>query len=583
MTRKVKPLIQLEQLEPRIMLSADGLLNAIVPDQDLDMSLDGTQQVVQYAELLETQEQIEEQVISDTSNNDNCRPILTLSIDDDKVNDESGDADLSVDSIGSPQTIEMVLLSNDSDGEIESKVGTTEDDSMPTYINDADLSIEYATSIEIRGPPASDIVDNSTSAALENVALQDENILLDGYTKGLQAQSVEVVSTVEQQALELFSVSPALFVENQGQWLDPSVRYVHDGSFADVAITDSGVAFHITGSEQKEDDQSSLAIELYQNLPLEQADIRSLQFSVSFIGADEIQPIGLERSESLFNYFIGDEANWREGVAGYEIVTYEELYEGIDLLTWGLRSHLKYEFHVAPGADFSQVAVRYEGIGGLSLAEDGSLIVDLGEGWGSLIDDAPYIYQMIDGRQMKVAGRFVLLDEWTYSFEIIGDYDPASELFIDPHLAWSIYLGGSNSDYGYGIAVDASGNIFVTGGTYSADFEGANNAYKGGYYDAFVAKVSSGGLLLWATYLGGSSEDYARGIAVDASGNIFVTGYTHSTDFAGANNAYKGGDGDAFVARPILDDYTAYPWISGSTRTSAREPIAPRCDTCRSC
>src|SRR5205823_3522027 len=117
-------------------------------------------------------------------------------------------------------------------------------------------------------------------------------------------------------------------------------------------------------------------------------------------------------------------------------------------------------------------------------------------------------------------------------------------------LIWSIYLGGSGGDDGLCIAVDAAGDVLVAGTTYSADFARANNAIHGGA-DVFVAKISSSGSLLWATYLGGTFSDYAGGIAVDRAGNVLVTGGTISADFVGANNSSKEGFGglDAFVAK----------------------------------
>jgi len=95
-------------------------------------------------------------------------------------------------------------------------------------------------------------------------------------------------------------------------------------------------------------------------------------------------------------------------VPSYETVVYSGLYEGIDLRVQGLRSHVKYEFHVAAGADYHQIAVQYEGIDGLAIAPDGSLEVNLGAGRGVIRDGAPYIYQEIDGRKVEVPGRFCL-------------------------------------------------------------------------------------------------------------------------------------------------------------------------------
>jgi hypothetical protein len=351
-------------------------------------------------------------------------------------------------------------------------------------------------------------------------------------------------ATQGQRAVELFSVSPALFVENQGQWSDPSVRYVHDGKGVDVVITDAKVLFQSMDT-----------------------DAHVLRFSASFAGSNQVRPVGREPSESRFNYYMGDQANWRGNVPSYEVVAYEGLYEGIDLRVQGLRSHLKYEFHVAPGADYSRIAIRYEGIEGLSLGEDGSLEVNLGTGRGMIRDDAPYIYQEIDGRKVEVAGRFILLDDRTYSFEVTGDIDPDHVLVIDPDLAWSTYLGGSDSDWGSGIAVDTSGSVYVTGKTSSPGWtSGGFDTTHNNAYDAFVAKLSSDGAHLWSTYLGGDVNDAGSGIAVDSSGNVYVTGYTYVTGHTdspgwtsgGFDTTYNGGGTDAFVAK--LSSSGAHLW-----------------------
>jgi uncharacterized repeat protein (TIGR01451 family) len=121
-------------------------------------------------------------------------------------------------------------------------------------------------------------------------------------------------------------------------------------------------------------------------------------------------------------------------------------------------------------------------------------------------------------------------------------------------LIYSTYLGGIDPDEGFGIGVDASGNAYVTGYTGSTNFPTANPLQAhGGNGDAFVAKLNpAGSALVYSTYLGGSNDDYGYGIAVDASGNAYVTGRTQSTNFPTANPvqaAYGGGQFDAFVAK----------------------------------
>ena len=479
-----------EPLEPRLLLDANLpntqlLLTCDVPshDQAVYVDLDGQEDSTQAG----------------------LSPVLTIDVASGERVDQPASMPLSSENAATRVGCGVVAESASSD----SSVAMEDDAAGAVAASQQDCTASLDTlPIEIRGPP-------------------------DG--------------SQEQQASELFSVSPALFVENQGQWSDPSIRYAHDGNSVDVAMTDSAVIFQITKGGPAEEFGGSW-------LPGDQGsqdtNARSLQFSASFLGANQVQAAGLEQAGSLFNYYVGEQANWRQDIPSYEVVAYEGLYEGIDLYVQGLRSHLKYEFHVAPGADYSQIAVHYEGIEGLSIAEDGSLQVNLGAGRGVIRDDAPYIYQKIDGRKVTVAGRFVLLDNQTYSFEITGPINPDRALVIDPDLAWSTYLGGSSGDYGLDIAVDDLGNVYVTGYTESAGWtSGGFDTTHGGSEDVVVAKLSASGEHVWSTYLGGGGTDAGEDIVVDASANVYLTGFTTSSGWTsgGFDTTYSGG-GDAFAA-----------------------------------
>jgi hypothetical protein len=389
---------------------------------------------------------------------------------------------------------------------------------------------------------------------LRNSRRNDRNKALSPCLRRLGFEPLEdrcLLSGVAQEsALELFSLSPALFVENQGQWADESVRFLHQGDGVNVAMTDAGPAFQVF----QRDGSAALTPDLSpgcgrgEDVPADHAS-RVLQFSASFVGANLVVPVGLEQAETVFNYCIGPQEDWRSGVPSYEVVAYQNLYDGIDLQTWGQRDHLKYEFHVAPGADYRQIQVRYAGIAGLSLGEDGSLRLDLGDGWDALTDDAPYIYQQIDGQQTEIPGRFVLIDNETYAVEVTGAYDPTRELVLDPDLAWSTYLGGSGEDRGRGLAVDGAGNALVTGYTGSSGWtSGGFDTSFNGDTDAFVAKLSPSGEHVWSTYLGES--DHGWGVAADAAGNALVTGITGPSDWtSGGFDTSFNGDCDAFVAK----------------------------------
>lgn len=170
-------------------------------------------------------------------------------------------------------------------------------------------------------------------------------------------------------------------------------------------------------------------------------------------------------------------------------------------------------------------------------------------------------------------------------------------------LVYSTYLGGDDFDHAFSIAVDATGNAYVTGATSSTDFPTANalQPILSSRDDAFVAKLNTAGsILVYSTYLGGSSGDVARGIAVDATGNAYVTGTTSSTDFPTANalqpalsgiadgfvtklnpsgsilvySTYLGGSGSD-VARGIAVDIAANAFIAGFTRSADFPHVFP--------
>jgi hypothetical protein len=339
----------------------------------------------------------------------------------------------------------------------------------------------------------------------------------------------------------LFNTTPALFVENQGQWADESIRFAHSGNGVNVGMTDMGIAFQLIRHEPSTGADAG---------GFSSGTTSTRTFSSSFLGANTVNPVGLDQSQTLINYLLGDSSTWQSDVPTFEKVGYTDLYAGIDLVTWGLRSHLKYEFHVAPGSDYQQIQIQYDGIGGLSIAEDGSLVVDLGDEWGSLVDAAPIIYQEINGARTEVAGQFVLIDGHTYGFEISGPYDPACELIIDPNLDWSTYFGGSANEFGFAITVDNSGNTFVTGETTSPGWVSGGFDVTPSGVDAFVMKVDPAGSHVWSTYLGGSGLDAGYGIAIDPSGNPLVTGRAGSTGWvSGGYDTSYGGSFDGFVAK----------------------------------
>ena len=344
---------------------------------------------------------------------------------------------------------------------------------------------------------------------------------------------------------------------------------------------------------------------------------------MTLVGANANAKVtGLDPLPGKSNYFLGnDPKKWRTNVSNYAKVRYTDVYPGVDLVYYGNQGQLEYDFVVAPGADPNAIALEIET--GNSKLETGNSKIENGQSALARIDaqgdlviptDAgevrfrkPLVYQpspesrtpnpgsfnrqsSIDNRQF-LDGRYTLTAKNQVRFEV-PEYDSTLPLIIDPTLAYRFWfdLGGLR-----GIAADAEGNLYVTGTTSSTDFPATFGAFQtacvpdtvGPNYchDAFVLKLNSdGAALIYATFLGGSSADGARGIAADTSGNAYVAGNTSSVDFPTTPGAFQpscavtpetGGCADAFVTKLGPDGSAlVYSTFLGGTGTDSAVGVA---------
>jgi hypothetical protein len=271
---------------------------------------------------------------------------------------------------------------------------------------------------------------------------------------------------------------------------------------------------------------------------------------VRFPGArKDATPEGIDPQLGVVSYLIGaDPSRWRRGLRTWGGVRYRELYPGIDLICRIGPSGLKSEFVVRPGADPRTIRLAYTGAARLRVDADGSLVVATES--GDLRERAPVVYQEIAHRGVIVPGGYKLLPHGRVAFRL-GRYERRAELVIDPALVYSTYLGGSGHDAALAVAADAAGNMYVTGWTDSTDFPATGGLARGGSVDAFIAKVNLAGALVYCTYLGGSGDDRGQAIAVDAQGNAYVAGSTGSSNFPlmAPLQTTLGGSRTAFVSK----------------------------------
>jgi uncharacterized protein (TIGR03437 family) len=273
--------------------------------------------------------------------------------------------------------------------------------------------------------------------------------------------------------------------------------------------------------------------------------------------------IGLNELPGKSNYFIGnDPALWRRQVSTYAKVRYRRVYPGIDLIYYGNPNQLEYDFVLAPGANLDAIRLDIQGTDKLGVDERGNLVLSIS---GRQIRwQTPAIYQEAEGKRREIAGHYVLRGDHQVGFQVAA-YDSSKPLTIDPVLIYSTYLGGSSDENspatqfaqaygvsGAAVAVDASGNAYLSGYTTSVDFplqNAAEGTPQGASADAFVAEIDpTGSKLLYSTYLGGINGDQdGMGIAVDSSGNAYVTGFTSSPNFPTTPGAYRVAPYDAIT------------------------------------
>ncbi len=252
---------------------------------------------------------------------------------------------------------------------------------------------------------------------------------------------------------------------------------------------------------------------------------------------------GRDQLQAKTNYLIGnDRSQWHTDVANYGKVAYTNVWDGIDIVYYGTeRKQLEFDLNVHAGADVSQAQFDIGGAQSLRIGESGNLVIGLTDG-GEVVQHAPVLYQTIDGERVDVAGSFVLFGGNRVGFAV-GDYDHSRDLVIDPVLQYGTYLGGSGSEGGSGdgagsIHVDASGNIYVSGWNASSDFPTYNPIYTSG--SAFVTKFTPTGTLAYSTYIAGSSGSAGgSGVYVDPAGNAYITGATTSSNYPTTAGAYQ--------------------------------------------
>ncbi|MCE5200112.1 MAG: SBBP repeat-containing protein [Armatimonadota bacterium] len=419
-----------------------------------------------------------------------------------------------------------------------------------------------------------------------------------------------------------FGKLPVCFIENHGQ-ANNNVKYTVQGPQGTASFGDKGIRFDLNNR------RTPLRVTLVNPGPNCRIEgCGKLGGHVSYIMGN-------------------NPSQWHTGIPVYKGVTYRAAWPGIDIAYRGEGRQIKYDIYAAPHADLSRIAFHYQGAerlwinasGALSIQTAGSTFTESIPGiyqqkgnrkiWRKgcyvMLDEYtigfrvkgydPSLPLVIDPSSDLVwstllggsgddyfrcitvdAAGHVYVTGMTTSQNIPvipNAYDTTYANKYDVYVAklnpsgtaleYATFLGGDNSDFTAGFAVDSTGCAYVAGYTSSMNFpvtEGAANTIRRGSCDAYVAKLNpTGTALVYSTLIGGSDEDYGGGMAIDTAGCVYMTGHTSSLDFGTSEGApdstLSPGSADAFVVKlNATGSSILYSTFLGGSSSESGETIA---------
>jgi gliding motility-associated-like protein len=341
------------------------------------------------------------------------------------------------------------------------------------------------------------------------------------------------------------------FVENKGQWVEQA-KFKAEIPGGVMFVTNQGFVYNYV--QQSDLNRiHELTHEPGHNLSNE--IVHQHAYKVNFSGANaNVKYTQTDKRSNYNNYFIGnDQSKWASNVGLFGKVTQQNVYNGVDVSIYSKKGSLKYDFVVAPGADANQIALTFEGVQPLLTAE-GNL--KLKTSVNEVIEQAPYTYQMINGKETAVKSKYKL-NNGKLSFEFPEGYDHQAELIIDPVLVFATYSGGTSaSNYSDATTYDQDGNLYAGAYAFGIGWPVTTGAFQttfgNGGTDAAINKYNElGSALIYSTYYGGNGTDLPHAMIVNDQNELILVGSTTSSNLPVNSTAYDtqiNGGGDIYVA-----------------------------------
>ena len=336
------------------------------------------------------------------------------------------------------------------------------------------------------------------------------------------------------------------FVQNKGQW-HSNVNYRGDFKTGSFFLERQGFTVLL----HKAEDMRKLSEKVHghgaKDLPRTKGvysatmdTLRSFAYKVKLLGSS---PQAVRQPEKMLpthnNYYIGnDKTKWAGDCKVYQNVTYKNIYPNIDIRYYSEGDHLKYDFIVYPGGNIQNIALQYDGPTEIAV-KNKELIIKTSI--GDVKELYPYTYQTISGKKASVEARYQVRNN-VVTFDVKG-YDPKAVLVIDPSIIFTTFTGSRVDNWGYTATPGPDGSFYAGGIAFGAGYPVSPGAFQQTYgggttedlfegYDIAIFKFSAdGSQRLYATYLGGSSNEQPHSMITDGQGNLVVAGRSSSVNY----------------------------------------------------
>ena len=362
----------------------------------------------------------------------------------------------------------------------------------------------------------------------------------------------------------------AVFVPNEGQW-DGDFQYKAPLKYGALFFEQGAIQMVLRDAHQVEDFRGHAMHEAGLSLPID--PLRTHAVRLKWLNANPVKGTGMAPLEYYHNYFIGSDSNhWKGGIYPHSKIAYQNLYDQSKVVFYTAGGRLKYDWYLRNPSTLSQIKWQYEGATGISLNEEGALIVETSV--GEFMESIPVAWGWKDGERVDFGIWYTLKNE-TIGFKSESIAKSLDSLVIDPQLIFTSFSGSLTDNWGFSATYDDQGRLYGAGVAFATGYVASTGAFQTTYNDppginlGFNPDVTitvfepQGSTMLYATYLGGTAPDHPHSMVVNSSGQLIVMGTTGSSNFPTQNpiqssnaggtsvqiNGYEFKKSDIFITR----------------------------------